>query len=227
MGRKLSYDDVKQAATSSSSSKPRKRKGTAKHDEYVSPRTVVKVESDSSEEYDSQMQHFSEKEDNCQLGPEQTNSPIRQNKHPIPFEQSVYLVVSSCFFLIPGAYAFISSWPLVLYGLVSVVTTLVSANYWRDAVSGSWRHKADLVIAKVSFVIYFVSGIVFFGKNMHFLAVGIPGCLAIITCYVMSLRMWDADSSTWVYFHMMFHLFVALEQFLVLYGGALYYDSLT
>ena len=139
----------------------------------------------------------------------------RKNTFPVNTHDSTCLVVSSCFFLIPGFYAFYND--LSFYGLVSALTTLASVNYWRFAVEG-WRRSADLVIAKVSFATYFISGLLFI-RDLRALAIGIPGCVMIIFCYHLSHRYWDEDSGTWVYFHMLFHLFVALEQFLVLSDG--------
>lgn len=141
----------------------------------------------------------------------------RRNTFPVNTHDSICLVVSSCFFLIPGFYAFYSD--LSFYGVVSAVTTLVSVNYWRNAVEG-WRRSADLVTAKVSFLIYFISGLLFI-RDFKALVIGIPGCAMIIICYHLANRYWDKDSGMWVYFHVLFHLFVALEQLLVLYDGAI------
>jgi hypothetical protein len=65
------------------------------------------------------------------------------NKH-----DAICLIVSSCFFLIPGGC--VLSVELPFCGIVSAVTTLVSANYRRDAIEGM-RRNADLITAKVSF----------------------------------------------------------------------------
>ena len=139
----------------------------------------------------------------------------RRNVFPVDKNDSFCLVISSCFFLIPGSYAFYND--LYFYGVVSFVTTIVSVNYWRDAVEG-WRRSADLLMSKVSFAIYFISGC-FFMRDLRLLAIGIPGCGMIILCYFFSNRYWEKDSFAWVYFHMVFHLFVSIEQLLVLYGG--------
>ena len=136
----------------------------------------------------------------------------RRNIFPVSNQDSICLMVSSCFFLIPGCYAFNNS--LYFHGIVSFVTTAISINYWRHAVEG-WRRTADLWTAKISFVIYFISGCVFV-RDLQLLAIGIPGCMLILVCYYLSSRYWEKDSWMWVYFHMLFHLFVALEQFLVL-----------
>jgi hypothetical protein len=81
-----------------------------------------------------------------------------RNKFPVGTHDSICLIVSSCFFLIPGIYAFVQVLPF--WGAVLAITTIVTANYWRDAVKG-FRRNADLVTAKVSFGIYFVSGLVY------------------------------------------------------------------
>ena len=138
----------------------------------------------------------------------------RRNIYPIASIDSFCLVVSSTFFLIPGIFAFSCS--LYLFGVVSAVTTAVSVNYWRNAVEG-YRRTADLITAKTSFVIYFFFGCMYI-RDPVLLAIGVPGCVCIIFCYAMSSRYWALDLPHWKWFHMMFHLFVALEQFLVLYG---------
>lgn len=141
----------------------------------------------------------------------------RRNVFPVSSHDSHCLMISSCFFLIPGIYACkVSSY---LYFLVSFITTAVSINYWRDAVEGH-RRTADLVTAKVSFSIYFISGCLCV-RDLHLLMIGIPGCCCIVLCYLMSNRYWDLDSPLWVYFHMAFHLFVALEQYLIIYADLL------
>ena len=137
-----------------------------------------------------------------------------RNVFPVDKHDAICLVVSSCFFLIPGAYAFSTDLPL--YGIVSTVTTLVSANYWRHAVEGM-RRNADLITAKVSFAIYCISGF-YYMRDWRLFAVGIPGVCGIGFFYYMANRYWGLDSPYWVYFHMLFHLFVALEQALVIYA---------
>lgn len=143
------------------------------------------------------------------------DSVERSNKFPVPSVDS--LVVSSCFFLLPALYGFMTAH--YLYALLSVITTVVSVNYWRHPVEG-WRRTADLITAKVSFIVYFFTGYSIFIRDWGLMAVALPGCICIIGFYMMSNRYWDADSPYWVYLHMLFHLFVALEQFLVLYSSS-------
>ena len=102
---------------------------------------------------------------------ERQNKQKRRNVFPIPFYESLCLVMSSCFFLLPGYYAFLENLPF--HGSVSIVTTIVSANYWRYAVEGT-RRNVDLIVAKVSFMIYCASGF-WFTRDWRLYAVGIPG----------------------------------------------------
>lgn len=133
-------------------------------------------------------------------------------------KESSCLVISSCFFLIPACYA-CYSYGLFFYGIVSIITTLISANYWSSADMDTISRYADLVFSKISFTIYCVSGIVFFLKEPYLFVFGVPGLLAIIFFYCYAGQLWDNDNPNWYIYHMYFHLFVAIEQFLVLYGA--------
>jgi hypothetical protein len=119
--------------------------------------------------------------------------------------------------MIPGTYAIAIGF--YFYAVVSFVTTVVSINYWRHAIDG-YRRTADLITAKASFVIYFVSGCLFI-RDVSLLAIGIVGCASIIFFYNLANMSWNNDESIWVAYHMMFHLSVAFEQYLVLYSGEL------
>ena len=164
---------------------------------------------------DEQIQTEMYRLQNETVAQEPTSGNLVRNVVPIAKRDSMLLMFSSCFFLIPGGYAIFEA--LYFYAAVSFVTTIVSVNYWRHAVEG-FRRTADLWTAKLSFAIYFISGC-FFIRNLNLLVIGIPGCCLIILFYNLSIRYWNLDSPLWVYFHMIFHVFVALEQFLVLYGG--------
>ena len=126
-----------------------------------------------------------------------------------------FLVISSCFFLIPGYYAFLLG--LYWYLATSAITTIVSINYWRYAVPGL-RRSLDMVIAKISFTIYFVTGVLNI-NNLSVLYISWPLCGGILTCYYYSKKMWEKNSETWIFYHMMFHVFVAIGQCVVLYGS--------
>lgn len=133
---------------------------------------------------------------------------------PPPLSRSIWLVFSSCFFLVPGLYAFINS--CFFIGLVSSLTTLMSVAHWVKAESGL-RQKIDRCTASVSFVIYFMAGILFL-RGLLLFAVGLPGVILMLSCFYMSHKMLAIGSSKWIYFHFCFHVFVALEQLLVVYA---------
>lgn len=142
----------------------------------------------------------------------------RSNNWPIPTSKSNWLMFSSAFFLIPGAYGAFNG--LGVYGVVSTITTLISMAHWWDAQEFSRRRAVDLVVSKVSFAIYLVTGC-FFIRDAIVWAIGIPGCIAIIYCFYMSGKAWEADSDYWYIYHMLFHFTVACEQALVLYATIL------
>lgn len=137
---------------------------------------------------------------------------------PVNSYESTILTISSFLFMIPGYYAYQTE--LYLYSIVSVITSLVSANHWRHPMEG-WRRNADLITAKVSFVIYTISGCVFLRKNLYLLYIAGPVYVMIIVFYYLSNYFRKIDSELWVYFHLLFHISAVLEKYLILYGGLL------
>ncbi len=125
------------------------------------------------------------------------------------------LVVSSSFFMIPGMYALYSG--VYSLGILSCITTIISINYWRDAVNG-WRRHADLLIAKISFVIYFLTGVVHI-RDLHVLLIGWPNTALILVTYYLANSLWTQESEYWIYFHMAFHFFVSIGQLIVVHGS--------
>jgi hypothetical protein len=142
-------------------------------------------------------------------------SPRERNRYPVALVDSVCLVCSSLFFLIPGYFALRKG--LYWYLITSVTTTAVSVNYWRHAVPG-FRRDLDMIFAKISFAIYFLTGFLNI-KDCGVLVLAWPICFAIIGFYTLSSVFWEKDSAFWVYFHMLFHFFVAVEQYLVLFAS--------
>ena len=122
------------------------------------------------------------------------------------------LVFSSSFFLIPAIYAY----TLRLYYLAftSVMTTFISVNFWRRADPHSWRKTMDVVFARFSFSVFFLSGC-FFIKNSSLFVTGWMVGILIVCFYMLSMN----AGSHWIYFHMLFHLSVALGQSIVVVGS--------
>ena len=86
---------------------------------------------------------------------------------PKPFEETKWLVMSSCTFVIPAVYAFASG--LYLYGCVSLFTMLFSINHWRDAEDGI-RRAVDCYAAYICFVVFFVSGCIYCREILFYIA---------------------------------------------------------
>lgn len=143
-----------------------------------------------------------------------------KNTFPLKYYERNYLVISSCFFLIPAIIAF--CYRAHILGATSSIVSLISVNYWRHAIPG-WRKTFDLIVAKVSFVFYFITGCLHVRENIYHI-IGWPVCALIIYFYLKSNSKWDKNCTSWVYHHVLFHLFVALEQTVVIVGG---YKSFT
>jgi hypothetical protein len=123
------------------------------------------------------------------------------------------LVMTSSLFFIPAWFAFTKG--LYIYSGVSVITALASINYWCDDSIYDYRRSIDLIVAKISFAIYFISGCVYLpGTDIFIPAITI--CSGIILFYTMSNISHQKNKSYWLYYHILFHCCVALEQYMVL-----------
>ena len=69
------------------------------------------------------------------------------------WNSSKFITASSFLISIPGIYSYFT-FNLIYSPLLLFTTSIISANYWRDAIDG-WRRKTDLIFAKLSFS-YFV-----------------------------------------------------------------------
>lgn len=144
-----------------------------------------------------------------------TNQISRKNVFPLSHHQSLLLVMSSTFFFASSLYAFL--FRAYFLCATAFITALVSINYWRHALPGI-RKTIDVVVARTSFAIFFITGC-WFVRDFLLLVVGWSLFPFIVYFYYMSNLKWDEDSSSWVYFHNLFHLCVALEQIIVILGS--------
>ena len=103
----------------------------------------------------------------------------------------------------------------LLSGLL-FATSVISANYWRNATC-SWRRTLDLVFSKISFVIFFYNGIIYVKKIEHKI-VGYTGTIFVLYCYYQSANLLQRKDENWWKYHFLFHVIIAMEQMLVLYG---------
>ena len=130
------------------------------------------------------------------------------------------LVLSSTFFLIPCVISIPNR--MHFYTAMLCLTFAISANYWRKASYG-FRRNLDLIFSKVSFTIFFIKGyytVVIEKKEDPLdylrLYVGFASLFSIIYFYLLSERTYHSCYPNWIYYHMIFHMFVGIEQAIIL-----------
>lgn len=138
---------------------------------------------------------------------------ILKPEFPKPFEETKWLVMSSCTFLIPAVYAFVSS--LYLYGCVSLFTMLFSINHWRDAEDGI-RRAVDCHAARICFVVFFVSGCIYC-RDIYLYVYGIPITIITVALFLISNHLSIQGYNRWYFAHMLFHLSVIVSEILIIY----------
>ena len=138
-----------------------------------------------------------------------------QNKNIIVgWKTSRWLVCSSLLFMVPSIYAFYLH--LYFFSGLLLITSAVSANHWRDALFDSQRRTIDRMIAKLSFVIFMVDGVMHI-RYIPYICVGYANLVAIVYCYKQPNDLYlEQHSTVWYKYHMMFHFCVMCEQLLVI-----------
>lgn len=132
---------------------------------------------------------------------------IDENKYIANVDESKKLVFSSCFFLVPAVYGITNG--IYFYSVVSLLTFLCSANYWRNA-NYSYRRMMDVIVAKTSFFIYVRGGILYVPDK----TVACSVLIGILYCYYMSNKY--EHTTIWWKYHMMFHFLVACNKLIIL-----------
>jgi hypothetical protein len=129
------------------------------------------------------------------------------------------LVLSSYVFLVPAYIAFRNH--LYWLSLSSFITSLVSIQYWRHPIPG-FRRSLDLVVAKLSFLLYFFYG--FYGMysllsqetyvdtNIMTILLHSMMIYGMIVCYYYANILWEYQYVEWILCHALFHILVAWEQ---------------
>ena len=131
---------------------------------------------------------------------------VDNNKIVAEWKETKYIVLSSSFFMVPAIYGFYNN--LYLLPCVLVLTSLFSMNFWRHA-TYSWRRIADRIFAKISFTIFFINGV----RHVSHLISVYTGLCGILYCYYMSQK---CNNVIWWKYHMMFHIFVAYNQLIII-----------
>jgi hypothetical protein len=127
-------------------------------------------------------------------------------------KQGKLLTFSSCFFLISSVHAYKNG--LYFYSMLLLMTTIISANYWRNAVH-SWRRILDLFFAKFSFVVFCSSGI-YYIRYIPYIVTGYSGLGLLLYCYYLSDKYIKEQNMSWCKYHFLFHVLLAYEQFIII-----------
>lgn len=134
---------------------------------------------------------------------------IITDEFPKPFSMTKWLVLSSCFFLIPATYALQNA--IYLYGFVSVSTTICSINHWRCAEDGL-RRKVDKIVAMMAFIIYFSTGCVYFP-----IYISVVTFATIALSFMISNHLSKNHDPYWVLAHVFFHASVTITKIIIIY----------
>ena len=133
------------------------------------------------------------------------------------------LVISSTFFLVPCIYAFYNG--MHFFTVLLILTSGVSGNYWRKATYG-WRRTLDLWFSKLSFVIFVANQYMYIWivppnhigfsiDNIRYYSSIVCFC-NMVYFYYLSEKYYHNKSEQWRTYHFIFHIFVALEQIIIL-----------
>lgn len=126
---------------------------------------------------------------------------------------SILLTTSSLLFGLPGIYCYMN-YGLIYSPLLITTTSLVSANYWRDALD-DWRRKLDIYLARITFMYFLGSSIYHVPPKLNII-IGIPSLSGILYCYHKSHDEYDKGRYIWRYWHLGFHSIVACQMFLTM-----------
>jgi hypothetical protein len=128
-----------------------------------------------------------------------------------PWQETKWIVLSSCFFLIPSSYAFQNQ----LYGNASLLLSmsLISVNYWRNA-RISWRRTTDLIYSKMMTIIFVTKGI-YHKHTFPSLMVGFVCATGIVYFYHYSCTFHSEKKECWVQYHVIFHFLMTINMWLV------------
>ena len=122
----------------------------------------------------------------------------------VPIKHSIFIVISSSFFLFPAYYAFVNN--LYVYSIILTKTSLISISYWIYPCYG-YRRNLDLFYAKFAFSIFVYLGIVY---NLNIQSILL--LLLLLVCYYKSCNL----VKYWYIYHVLFHLCLMIEQSVIL-----------
>jgi len=137
---------------------------------------------------------------------------------------SKLLTASSFFFTIPGVYSYIH-YNMIYSPLLLFSTSLISANYWRNALD-DWRRQLDLYFSKISFC-YFIYNTFLFVPEQTIVMVCLPNLYGLGYCFYKSHDCYEKQDKLWKYYHFGFHSFATFQICVTLnYMGKYYIKQL-
>lgn len=128
------------------------------------------------------------------------------------WNSSKFVTCSSFLFTIPGIYTFINH-SFVFPPLLLFTTSIISANYWRNAID-DWRRKLDLYFSKISFT-YFIGCCVYYVPWKINMLVSYPNLACILYCFHKSGTEYEKEKKCWLYYHIGFHSLITVQLFLI------------
>jgi hypothetical protein len=131
---------------------------------------------------------------------------------PKPFSITKWLCVSSCFLLVPGAYAFFHG--LYLQSFLCVLAAVLSLNHWRCAENG-YRRFFDKSVAWICFFVFLIYGCLDCQRT-HFYYYTIL-LFIVASSFFLSNYLSVRWHPYWFGTHMFFHFVCALATCVVIY----------
>lgn len=123
-----------------------------------------------------------------------------------------YLAASSSFFIAPILYGIHRGH--IFLPLASILTTVVSMNYWLDPSNPSKRN-LDLIVSKSCGVLYFLHGYNSV-ESIDMRMVGYANLFLLVASYNTSCILHKEYNELWVPFHIAFHYFTSVGKLIVL-----------
>ena len=121
------------------------------------------------------------------------------------------LILSSSSFLLPSYYAYINKY----YGLsvISLLVSIISTGHWYRTSNFTLR-MMDLIMAKIGFVAYFTKLILY--TKVDLFEIFLLNMMFVF--YFLSNNRITNKKEDWVYYHMIFHIFVTIDQIMTIKG---------
>lgn len=122
------------------------------------------------------------------------------------------LLSSSGLFIIPIIYGIYKNKRFL--PALSLICMLVSMNYWKNPETNTTQHQIDLIISRITGIVYFLQGY----RNIHgfYRFIGCMNAFIIISCYIESCKLYIRNDEQWIRWHIAFHLFTTINKMIVL-----------